>query len=98
MVVSTIPDELLKSTSNAALARSVRALNPKAIIVASAARAAGVQEILNAGADHVFVVQAEAAQSLLSAIYAALNGNLPSFIEAHEQQHGRLVERTEILG
>lgn len=98
VVVSTIPDELLKSTSNAALARSVRALNPKAIIVASAARAAGVQEILNAGADHVFVVQAEAAQSLLSAIYAALNGNLPSFIEAHEQQHGRLVERTEILG
>lgn len=97
VIVATIPDELLKGTSNAAIVRSVRALSPRAFILAGASRPSAVRPLLEAGADHAFVIPAEAAQGLLAAIYAALNGNLPSFIESYEQQHGRLVERTEIL-
>jgi Kef-type K+ transport system membrane component KefB/voltage-gated potassium channel Kch len=97
VIVATIPDELLKGTSNAAIVRSVRALSPRAFILAGASRPSAVKALLDAGANHAFVLPAEAAQSLLAAIYAALNGNLTSFIESHEQQHGRLAERVEIL-
>jgi voltage-gated potassium channel Kch len=98
VVVTTIPDELLKGTSNAAIVRNIRALCPRAFILANASRAATVKEILEAGADHAFVIPNEASRSLLAAVYASLNGNLKSFIETHEQQHGRLTERREILG
>jgi Kef-type K+ transport system membrane component KefB len=97
VIVVTIPDELLKGTSNAAITRTLRTLAPRASILASAARAGAVKDVLDAGADYAFVVAAEAAQSLLAAVYAGLNGNLGSFIETHEQQHGRLAERREIL-
>lgn len=97
VVVSSVPDELLKGTSNAAIARTVRALNPKATIIVNASRASAVRELLVAGADHAFVVPTEAAQGLLSAVYAALNGNLASFLEAHELERGPAAERREIL-
>jgi Kef-type K+ transport system membrane component KefB len=97
VVVSTVPDEILKGTTNAAIARQVRALCPKATILVSATRASQVKELLGAGADHVIVVPTEATGGLLAAVYAALNGNLPSYLEAHERQHGDMCERREIL-
>jgi hypothetical protein len=90
--------EIGRRTSNAAIVRTVRALCPKAFILANASRATAVKDLLEAGAAYAFVIPTEAAQGLLAAIYAALNGNLPSFIETHEQRHGRLAERREILG
>jgi Kef-type K+ transport system membrane component KefB len=97
VIVATIPDELLKGSSNAAVVRTVRSLCPKAFIFANASRTAKVKELLDAGANHAFLVPVEAAESLLGAIYAGLNGNLESYLETHQQQHGRLAERREIL-
>jgi Kef-type K+ transport system membrane component KefB len=97
VIVSTVPDELLKGTNGATLARSLRALAPQATILVCASRTSAIRELLDAGADYAFTVPAEAAHGLLGAIYASLNGSLPSFIESHEHQLGRLVDRKEVL-
>lgn len=97
VIVSTVPDELLKGTTGAAITKQLRALAPSATILVCASRTAALRGILDAGADYAFTVPAEAAQGLLAAIVASMNGSLPSFIEAHERQLGRLVERKEVL-
>jgi Kef-type K+ transport system membrane component KefB len=97
VIVSSIPDELLKGTTNLALARLLRSMNPQATILVIASRTSAIKELLEAGADYAFLVPTEAAQGVLAAIYAALNGGLPSFIESHREQLGTLSERREIL-
>ena len=53
IVISTVPDYLLKGTSNEKLVRKVRAQNPKAKIIAVADVLQDVQELYAAGADYV---------------------------------------------
>jgi hypothetical protein len=37
------------------------------------------------------------ALGILPVIYAALNANLPSYLEAHEEEHGALDRRKEVI-
>ena len=53
MIISTIPDMLLKGTSNRILVRACRALAPNAVIVATAESSAQVQELMEEGATYV---------------------------------------------
>ena len=53
MVISTIPDSLLKSTTNAALVRAVRTLAPAARIIAPAETPEQEAGLRAAGADEV---------------------------------------------
>ncbi len=73
VVVSTVPDEALKGVSNAQLARIVRSVAPKAVVIANCTRASQMGAVRAAGADHVFRLPAEAAHGVLPAIAAALN-------------------------
>jgi len=53
IILSTIPDMLLKGTSNVALVQNCRKLSPHAIIVATAESSHQELEIIEAGATHV---------------------------------------------
>ncbi|MBA3463281.1 MAG: cation:proton antiporter [Deltaproteobacteria bacterium] len=98
VIVSTVPDELLKGTSNEHLVRQLRQLAPNAIIIANCNRVSQIKPIQSAGADHVFRISSEIAQGILPAIYAALNATLPSYLEALAEQHGGAPEAaTEVI-
>jgi voltage-gated potassium channel Kch len=97
VVVSTVPDELLKGTSNEQLVRQIRQLAANAVIIANCTRVSQVAALRAAGADHVFRAPTEVALGVLPAIYAALNANLPRFVESLEEEHGRLEARAEVL-
>lgn len=97
VIVSTVPDELLKGTTNEQLVRQLRQLAPKAVIIANCTRASQVPPIRAAGADHVFRPPTEIALGILPAIYAALNASLPSYLEALEEAHGTVDRRREVI-
>jgi Kef-type K+ transport system membrane component KefB len=97
VIVSTVPDELLKGTSNEQLVRQLRRLAPKAAIIANCTKVSGVAALRAAGADHVFRAPTEVALGILPAVYAALNANLPSYLEALTEEHGALETRAEVI-
>jgi Kef-type K+ transport system membrane component KefB len=97
VIVSTVPDELLKGATNAQLVRQLRQLAPNAAIVANCTRISQVAALRAAGADHVFRAPTEVALGVLPAIYAALNASLPSYLEALEEEHGALDGRSEVI-
>jgi Kef-type K+ transport system membrane component KefB len=97
IVVSTVPDALLRGTTNLDLVRAVRKLAPNAMILAQASTSSEVTGLRAAGADYVFTWQVEASLSLLPAIYAGLNGTLAEWLEARRLEHGKLAERNEVL-
>ena len=81
------------SSSSASCASSHR----EAIIIANCTRVSQVASIRAAGADHVFRIPSEVALGILPAIYAALNAGLPSYLEALEEEHGKLERRMEVI-
>jgi Kef-type K+ transport system membrane component KefB len=97
VIVSTVPDEILKGTSNEQLVRRARHVAANAIIIANCTKVSDVAALRAAGADHVFRAPTEVALGILPAIYAALNATLPSFQEAIEEQHGPLEQRAEVI-
>ena len=97
VIVSTVPDELLKGTTNEQIVRQLRALAPNAIIIANCTKVSGVPPLRAAGADHAFRASTEVALGILPAIYAALNATLPSFQEAQTEEHGELEGRAEVI-
>jgi Kef-type K+ transport system membrane component KefB len=76
IVISSVPDSLLKGTSNEKLVRYVRALNPTAKIIAAADTLAQVEELYAAGADFVTTARVAEAGELLDAVTAAQDGLL----------------------
>jgi Kef-type K+ transport system membrane component KefB len=97
VIVSTVPDELLKGTTNENLVRQLRLLAPGALIIANATRVSQATPIQAAGADHVFRAPTEVALGILPAIYAALNASLPSYVESRTEEHGTLDRRREVI-
>ena len=94
IVISTVPDSLLKGTSNEKLVREVRALNPAAKIIATAEALEMVQRLYEAGADYVVVGRLTEADELLSAIDAAQSGLLAA---KRAELAARLAQRREVL-
>jgi Kef-type K+ transport system membrane component KefB len=97
VIVSTVPDTLLKGTTNAQLVRQVRSLAPHAVVIASANSVSDVKALREAGADHAFRPPAEAAFGLMPAVFAALDGDLPAFVENHRQLHGARDRHPEVI-
>ncbi|MBL9013810.1 MAG: cation:proton antiporter [Myxococcales bacterium] len=97
VIVSSVPDEILKGCNNEQLVRKLRQLAPNAVIIASSTKVSQAAAIRAAGADHVFRAPTEVALGILPAIYAALNASLPSYLEALHETHGDLGARTEVI-
>jgi voltage-gated potassium channel Kch len=72
VIVSTVPDTLLKGTSNALIVRRVRELAPRATIIANCSQVSEAAALREAGADHVYRGPTEVALGILPAIRASL--------------------------
>jgi Kef-type K+ transport system membrane component KefB len=94
VLVSTVPDSLLKGTTNARLVRLLRELNPTAKIIATADVLAQARELLDAGADYVNVPRLHQAGDLLQAVRAAREGLLDQKRAALREI---LLDRREVL-
>jgi voltage-gated potassium channel Kch len=97
IVVSTIPDDVLRGTDNRRLVEAVRRMNPEAIIIANAIDYADCAAIYAAGADYVYLARLEAARGVVEAIDEALNGRLAAYRSEREEEEGKPEERREVL-
>ncbi len=75
VIVCTIPDDLLRGTSNRRLVRMVRRLSPGALIVANALEFPEMQAVYEAGADYVYLSRVETARALSAVFEKVLNGD-----------------------
>lgn len=94
IIILSVPDSLLKGASNEKLVRHVRALNPTALIVATADLLADVGELYEAGASYVTVTRLSDAHELFTVIEAAQAGLLA---DKRAELDQRLGERREVL-
>jgi Kef-type K+ transport system membrane component KefB len=94
VVVSSVPDSLLKGTSNEKLVRHVRAINPTAKIIATADVLSQTQTLYAAGADYVTVARLAEASELIEVVTAAEAGLLDDMRTRLQTQ---LSNRQEIL-
>jgi Kef-type K+ transport system membrane component KefB len=98
LVISTIPDELLRGTSNEAIVRSIRKVSPTVTVFACASRAASVDTLTAAGATYVYMPSAETANGVFEAGMATLEGKLDSYRATREAACGPLHTRLDVDG
>jgi Kef-type K+ transport system membrane component KefB len=94
MIILSVSDALLKGATNEKLVRHVRALNPNALIVATADLLSDVGELYAAGANYVTVTRLSDAHELFTVIEAAQAGLLE---DKRAELDLRLSERREVL-
>ena len=94
LVVSTIPDTILKGTSNLRLLQQARRLCPHAKVVVTANRAASALELYEAGADFVFVSRLHSAAQMASILEQGL---AHGFDRLREEQIAHVRQRDEVL-
>ncbi|MBO9539457.1 cation:proton antiporter [bacterium] len=97
IILCTIPDDILKGTSNLALTKSLRVMCPTATIITNAVQTTEVRPLYEAGADYVFVSRVDSARNLMPALDAAVLGAIAAFKENQEFQTGKIGERREVL-
>jgi Kef-type K+ transport system membrane component KefB len=97
VIVCTIPDDVLKGTSNLKVVRMARHVNPDAIIIANAIELSDSRALYEAGANYVFLQRVETAQAVERAIEKALAGEIDTYRSAIEAQHGKWHTRDEIM-
>ena len=89
-LVCTIPDAILKGTSNRKLARQLRDLAPHSEIIVTAESHKQAQELYEAGADYVLEASYAAGKSLAEILERATETGLePSRVEARERLSGK---------
>ena len=94
LVVSTIPDTILKGTNNLRLLQQARRLCPHAKVVVTANRAASALELYDAGADFVFVSRLHSAAQMASILEQGLEGG---FERLRAEQIAHIRRRDEVL-
>ncbi len=97
VIVCTVPDDVLKGTSNLRIVRAARHVNPDAIIIANAIELSDSQALYKAGADYVFLQRVETAQAVEELIDKALAGEIGSHRQAMEERHGKWHQREEVM-
>ena len=94
ILICTVPDALLKGTTNARLVRHLRELNSEAKIIAVADVLSDVSPLYRAGADYVSVSRLEEAKSLCEVVEAIESKLLD---EIRSKLDARLDGREEVL-
>ena len=97
VIVCTIPDDMLKGTTNEQIVKMAKHINPDAIIIANAIELPDCKALYDAGADFVFLQRIEAARAVEQAIEQALSGKIDEHRSAIEAIYGRLEMRREVL-
>lgn len=94
VIVCSLPDSVLRGTSNRRLLRQLREMAPQARVIVHAERIADVAELHAAGAAHVTVPRVLEAGELLE-VLDAVERNLAG--ELRERQAARLAGRAEVV-
>jgi Kef-type K+ transport system membrane component KefB/voltage-gated potassium channel Kch len=94
VLISTVPDSLLKGITNERLVRLLRGINPTAKIIATADLLSQARQLLDAGADYVTLPRLREASDLLETVRAATEGLLD---EKRETLREMLRGRREVL-
>lgn len=94
VVLCSIPDSILKGTSNLRLLHIVKGMCPEAAVILTAEGPGQARELLEAGADYVIQTAALAGRDALLAVERSLAGKLGP---AREEQETDLRGRREIL-
>jgi hypothetical protein len=94
LVVSTIPDTILRGTSNLRLLKQVRRVCPHARVIVTANRAATALALYDAGADYVFLPQLHSAAQMASILEEGLVGGFDHLRGAHIDH---LQQRNEVI-
>jgi Kef-type K+ transport system membrane component KefB len=94
IIISSVPDSLLKGTNNERLVRHARAVNPTAKIIATADVLAETQTLYAAGADYVTIARLDQANELVDVVTAAEAGLID---DMRSRLEARLHDRREIL-
>jgi Kef-type K+ transport system membrane component KefB len=94
ILVCTIPDYLLKGITNEKLVRQLRALNPKATIIAPADLMSDVDRLYAAGADYVTVSRLNDAGELREALECVDQGLLA---QRRSSLDDKIKDRKEVL-
>ena len=97
VVVSTIPDDILRGTNNKELVEVIRRINKDAVVIANAEELSSAQEVYSSGADYVYMGRINTARTLEEIIVRTMDGALSDYRREQEELHGRHHERTEIL-
>ena len=97
VVVCTIPDDVLKGTTNRKIVRDVRHVNPNAVIIANAIELSESRALYAAGADYVFLQRVEAARAVESAVEKALSGEIAEYRLSVEALYGEWHVREEVM-
>lgn len=94
VIFCTIPNSLLKGTSNLRLVQELRDIAPKAKIIAHAERLTDIPVLYAAGVDYVTVPRLIEAQNLFDLLHAARDGRLA---EKREEEERQLSGRKEVI-
>jgi Kef-type K+ transport system membrane component KefB len=94
LVVSTIPDTILKGTDNLRLLKQARQLAPHARVVVTATRAAAALKLYEAGADFVFVSRLHSAAQMASILEQGLASGFQALRQA---EIAHMEQRDEVL-
>jgi Kef-type K+ transport system membrane component KefB len=94
IILCTLPNTMLKGTSNLKLAQQLRELNPHATLIVQAETLADVNQLYAAGVNYVCLPRLLAATDLVDLVHAARNQLLD---ERRAQQMTHLHQRQETL-
>ena len=97
VIVCTIPDDVLKGTTNLKIVKLARQINPDAIIIANAIKLSDCSALYIAGADFVLLQRVETAQAFEQAIEKALAGEIRAHRASIEARYGKWHTRGEII-
>ena len=94
IVILSMPDTLLKGTSNEKLVKHIRSVNPAAKIIATADVLSDRQALYAAGADYVTIARLDQATELVEAVTAAEAGLID---DMRARLEARMRDRREVL-
>jgi Kef-type K+ transport system membrane component KefB len=97
VIVCTVPDDVLKGTTNLHIVALARSVNPGAVIIANAIELQESRRLYEAGADYVFLQRIETARAVEQAIEKALAGEIGSYRAQVEADEGEWHARQEVL-
>jgi len=97
VIVCTIPDDVLKGTTNLHIVEQARSINPEAVIIANAIELDDSRRLYEAGADYVFLQRIETARAVERAIEKALAGEIKTYRTRVESIEGEWHKRHEVL-
>jgi Kef-type K+ transport system membrane component KefB len=94
VLLCTLPNSILKGTTNLVLLRHLREINPNARIIMTSDAFDEVEELYRAGADYVSVPRLAEACELFEVLAGALENGLPS---KRAEAEARLTGRREVV-